>query len=377
MPSSRWLLPGVLGTAWIITMCYFFVKGYKSSRQIIKVAFIGNSFQFVNDLPRVLEYFGNGLLQQDSMLHGSLNFYTMTLKGNGMFHRWNTSETAVNADGVIDYGACTLPQILLGYDVWLDDYQDFYVDDGKNPCFQDNEYLEYATAIRTPGDENNETDDYLSFQEHVPGPPWDYVILNDQSMRPTDWNNKRNRSGHVLETTYAPMLAQGQTIPILFMTWAYWRDDFDYMDTFVDIPTFTRRLYEGYQYYAKILEEALPETQQPRIAPVGLAFLVIWEENPAFWKEKLFSATDHFHPSPHGTYLTACVVYSTIYRHLPPAWTRFTNPVFERSRRMELDGDPLPLPTEDEALYLRHIAARVSLHGYMPKSLFQTADNGD
>jgi hypothetical protein len=351
-------------------MGYFMYKGYQSSRQMISVACIGNSFQFVNDMPRVLEYFGNGRLKQDSVLHGSLNFYSMIRKGNGMYHRWNGSKTAVNEDGFIDYGACTVPQLLFGYDWSLEDYQNSYINDGKNPCFRDPNYLEYATLIRFPRhDAEDKEGQERQFQQQLPGPPWDYALLNDQSMRPTDWNNKRNRSVYALKSIYAPMLAEVQATPILFMTWAYWRDEFDQMNNFVDIPTFTRQLYEGYQLYAEVLQNALPETQQPRIAPVGLAFLVIWEENPSFWQEKLFSPTDRYHPSPHGTFLAACVVFSTIYGHLPPSWTRFTDPVFERARRMELDGDPLPLPTEEEAIYLRDVAARVALRGYIPRSL--------
>jgi hypothetical protein len=367
MPKKpAWLIPGICGAIWTAVMVYFLAKGYRSSRQTISVACIGNSFQFVNDMPRVLEYFGNGQLKQDSVLHGSLNFYSITRKGNGMYHRWNHSETAINRDGFVDYGACTIPQLLLGYDELLDEYEDNYVNDGKNPCFQEPEYMEYATLMRNlTADEAQKR----AFEERVPSPPWDYALLNDQSMRPTDWNNKRESSARALQNTYGPLLLDAQATPILYMTWGYWRDDFDDMDNFVDIPTFTRQLYEGYQYYAEALQEVLPETQKPRIAPVGLAFLLIWEENPSFWEEKLLSPVDHFHPSPHGTYLAACVIYSTIYGYLPPTWTRFTDLVFERSRRMELEGDPLPLPTEDEAIYLRDIAARITLHGHMPESL--------
>lgn len=376
MPRSPWLIPGIVGTVWVTVMGYFLLKGYRESRQTVKLAIIGNSFQFVNDLPRVLEYFGNGRLQQDSVLHGSLNLYTMTRKGNGMGRRWNSSETGINADGYIDYGACTMIQLLMGKDPWLENYKAYYKDDGKNPCFTDADYLKYAKAIRSPQSRNVSSEDYISFQESVPGPPWDFVLMNDQSMRPTNWNNKRDRSVYALETIYAPLIERAKATPILFMTWAYWREDWEQMSYMVDIPTFTRQLYRGYQYYAEVLQQALPPTQRPRIAPVGLAYLVIWEENPSFWEDKMFSPTDQYHPSPHGTYLAACVVYSTMYGHLPPAWTRFTDHVFARSRRMELDGDPLPLPTEDEAIYLRDVAARVALRGYIPESLASIFYNG-
>jgi len=97
------------------------------------------------------------------------------------------------------------------------------------------------------------------------------------------------------------------------------------------------------------------------------AFLLIWEENVSFWKG-LFGE-DLYHPSPHGTYLAGCVIYSTIYNKLPSASSRFTDEVFGRSRMMQLSGDAQPLPSEDEALYLRWIAKRVVLQGHVPKAL--------
>lgn len=42
------------------------------------------------------------------------------------------------------------------------------------------------------------------------------------------------------------------------------------MSSFVDVPTFTSRLKEGYEYYAAILEESFPNGLKPKIAPVGL-----------------------------------------------------------------------------------------------------------
>jgi len=180
-------------------------------------------------------------------------------------------------------------------------------------------------------------------------------------VRPTN-DYGRMISSYALSSLYAPLLKGAGSTPILFMTWGYWRDNMDQSEL-VDVPTFTKFLYDGYHYYANVLEQV---GCKPKIAPVGLAFLVIWEENFSFWK-KLFGE-DKYHPSPHGTYLAACVIYATIHDHLPPSSTRFTNQVFSRSRGMQLSGDPQPLPTEEEAIYLRWIAKRVALRGYIPKS---------
>lgn len=153
----------------------------------IRVAFVGNSFQFVNDLPRFVEALSRGWIEhQDSVLHGGLRFETLLTKGNGMYGRWNTSNAILSRTNstyddetnyvVYDYGSCTVPQLLLGSDDQLllystggqqnNDDKDFeYVNDGKNPCFQDDGYLQYTLNEKT-------------FQS------WDFVILNDQSMRP-------------------------------------------------------------------------------------------------------------------------------------------------------------------------------------------------
>jgi hypothetical protein len=268
-----------------------------------------------------------------------------------MYHKFNTSKAFNDEDGFYDLGSCTVTQLLLGYDDQLENFEDYYVNDGLNPCFQNSTYLQYTAT------EKNRTK------------PWDFVVLNDQSARPA-YSNKRNKTVNVLQQKYAPLLIQSGSTPVLIMTYGYWRDDSNMTDL-VDVPTFASLLYEGYQNYAQALEEILPPSQKPRIAPVGLAFLVIWEENHAFWK-KLF-CEDKYHPSPSGTYLMGCVLYITLYNRLPPASTDFTSSLWSRARRMGLRkyGDYPPLPTSDEALYLRWIAKRVTLQGYIPKSLVE------
>jgi len=332
----------------------------------ISVAFVGNSFTFVNDLPRVMEALSEGKIErQDSCLHGGLTVTSLLQKGNGMYNHWGNPTHS--DDAFPDFGACTVLQMFLGYDEALvKNYEDYYTDDGLNPCFQDTEYLNYSTAIRSrEKNQNNDDkiDDGLSAISSLSR--WDYVVINDQSMYPAVYE-KRIKSASTLWEEYGPMLNSTESIPILYQTWAYWRADIN-MTGFVDVPTFTRLLKEGYEYYAAILEKALPNHLKPEIAPVGLAFLVIWEENFSFWK-RLFGE-DLYHPSPHGTYLAGCVIYTTINKRLPSASSRFTTEVFSRSRKMQLSGERQALPTEDEALYLRWIAKRVAIQGHVPKSL--------
>ena len=461
----------------------------------VHVAFVGNSFQFVNDLPRFMESLANNAhahanhnrhntkqtnedvvsssssssspksqppyMVQDSMLHGSLSLSSLLRKGNGMITRWNTTEAKLsvvvdenyygvnnncdydddeadeddngdnenddddndNDDGndcngngndennannnanaqlvymnLNDYGCCTITQLLLGYDSNLVSHNknEYYKDDGKNPCFQSDTYLEFSqnkyyyqnmmlklekqedqeleygssyNIINNDDDDYNDDDDddsvsnddyynddddddgYSSSNQIMITPNmtrhWDYVVMNDQSMRPAILS-KRSHSIKSLQKSYAPLFVQSNSVPVFFMTYGYWRPNINM--TFAlnggssgnsgnvnvdgvpvyDVPTFTSRLYRGYQLYVEALDEALVKQQQKqqnqqqqeqqeegggsatisstkttttepirtRLAPVGLVFLVIWEENYSMWQRLFF--TDGFHPSPLG-----------------------------------------------------------------------------
>jgi len=59
----------------------------------------------------------------------------------------------------------------------------------------------------------------------------------------------------------------------------------------------------------------LPPSQARRLAPVGVAFLMVWEEDRRLWY-KLFHH-DHLHPSPSGTFLTGCVLHFTLFGKMP------------------------------------------------------------
>ncbi|VEU34494.1 unnamed protein product [Pseudo-nitzschia multistriata] len=404
-PTTKWTLAALVVSSSLLLLALD--GGLRGMRpRTLSVAFVGNSFTFVNDLPRVLEAMAGedtvgraeAGMEQDSCLHGGLSVTSLLERGNGMYAFWgngnsydddgnkNNNEFSSNDDGSAggfpDYGACTVSQLLLGYDeaiVSNDDddennnFEEYYTNDGLNPCFRDADYRAYSASLRSArknpyGNKNNKNNNNNDDDENGATPPrWDYVVINDQSMYPAV-DSKRAKSASALQYAYAPMLNASGAVPVLYQTWAYWRNDTDtVMDGLVDVPTFAKRLAEGYEYYAGVLGGELPARKRPRIAPVGNAFLVLWEENISFWN-RLFGE-DLYHPSPHGTYLAACVVYATIYGRMPPASTRFTTELFARSRSMQLSGEEQPLPTEEEALYLRWIAKRVALEGFVPRSL--------
>jgi hypothetical protein len=91
--------------------------------ETVSLAIVGNSIQYYNDLPRLLETFANGRLRQNSCLHGNADLESHLMYGNGMHNKWMTGEAAVSEDdGIYDWGTCTVEQLLLGQDDRLVEY---------------------------------------------------------------------------------------------------------------------------------------------------------------------------------------------------------------------------------------------------------------
>ena len=326
---------------------------------------------FVNDMPRFLQELGGTTrtgtykIQQQSCLHGSLNFKSLLRRGNGMADKWNTSHAILqqqNKDTAIhDFGACTVTQLLLGKDDNLveGNANGYYKNDGKNPCLNDNAYLEYTQNT--------------FFHGQTP-PHYDFILLNDRSTWPAI-EEKRYASLQVLQQSYLPMILETGGIPVLYATHGYVSDQVNASE-FGDIANFTSSVFEGYRQYAQLLSDNLPATQQARIAPVGLAFLLVYEDNYAMW-EKLFFI-DGFHPSPHGTYLMGCVLYATLYGYMPGtnAIPNLPKELWRRARKMQIGSKKyaMPFPTQEEALYLYTVATKVMMYGERPQSWIKYYD---
>ena len=371
----------------------------------LRVAFLGNSITFTNDLPRFMEALSSNKITQNSCLHGALTLRTLISHGNGMHTKWQTEnavmdviqveveenddyitddaqqkETTIVELTVYDYGACSVPQLLFGYDedLTIGNANAYYSDDGKNPCFVDSYYLDYLNS---------------KYQTNPTSPVWDYVILNDQTLCP-GLIGCRKRSLRVLQQVYASMFSQtpGQPTPIFLSTYGYDRDlyttdddgshqtDDDQTSTVLgDIPEFTSRIWYGYQQYAAALAEYLPESQAPMIVPVGLAFLTLWEENYDLWFSMF--QDDGFHPSPHGTFLMGACLYASLYQRMPSSVVGWESDeavanLFADVRRFQMPsmGCDRPLPTAEEAAYLANVAERVVLYGHVPSSLLSSSE---
>ena len=382
-----------------------------------KVAFIGNGMQSYNDFPRMMEALSDNHITQDCCLHTDADLSSILIWGSGTFAIWHTGTARIDTAATVrpdnaslhqvqyDMGACTVQQLLLGYDrrldkrmqymeengyfaVYTDDdkennhnnnnnnnmnnqegnnnnnnnnaYQqlndDAYTyEDGKNPCYNDADYYYYRQDYY---DSNGPT-------------KYDFVVLNDRSRNPAR-GETRNASLAVLEHQYVKWFVETGATPIFIVTYGYdtpYRD----MSGLSDVATFTSLTYEGYKEYAELVGKYLPDSQQPRLALVGLAFLMVYEENPTLW-QKLFHL-DRIHASPHGSFLQGCVVHHAIFGRLPPKNVALRNnmsALWNRARRMQpRKHTRLPMPTKQEAEYLYHIAERVTVRKQLPATLIR------
>lgn len=72
-----------------------------------------------------------------------------------------------------------------------------------------------------------------------------------------------------------------------------------------------------------------------RVVPVGLAWQRSVQENPdlnVYYRDARFEAADPVHPSMHGTYLTACVFYATLFRQSPVGLSHAPEEITEEER---------------------------------------------
>lgn len=325
----------------------------------VNIAFIGNSYFYVNDMPRLFEQVAGKHIFQDSCLHASGSVLNILKTGNGMYYKWQTQnamkggiEYVTSSNDVAylyDYGACSVPQLLTGQDSMLSygNQDGHYVNDGTNPCIKDNNYLEYENSFHYDG-------------------KWNYVVIVDQSKRMC-FDDAREEAIMAFNYTYAPLLSRAGATPVLVQPHAFWSDAVN-MTGLTDIPTFTSMIMDGAKIYKKFLDKHTRLGISAKIAPVGDAYLTVWEENEELW-QKLFLA-DGIHPSGHGSYLYAMVLHGTIYGRPPPKSRVVTDNVqdlFSLARKLHVDESGIP--TKSEALALWKVAKKVAVNGYKPKSL--------
>ena len=320
------------------------------------VAFIGNLNFILNDLPRVMEEISEGSVTQDSCLHQQGNLLNILKTGNGMYAKWSTNaalmDTNTSYGTVHDYGACSVPQLLLGQDADLTYRNQYgkYYDDGTNPCFNDQDYF-YFQQLAAKNYASN---------------PWEYVVMTDQAKR-MSFDYSRANALLALNYTYAPIMSKMGATPIIVQPHAFWSDSAN-MTGLYDLPTFTSLIMEGAKDYKDLLDQQL--STKTKIAPVGNAFLVAYETNQDLYNNLFLAGGTH--PSPMGTLLYALTIFGTIYGSMPRRSAVYLGDdmeaLFANSRRVQY-SDSSDFPTESQAKTLYKIARRVSIGGYKPSSL--------
>ena len=349
-----WVPFAGVGAVIVVATIVAFTTGGMLDREF-RVAFIGAGGELImNDVPRVMEQISEGKIKQNSCLHPKGSLSSVALTGNGMYEQWKTSRAQLSTDEdnniIYDFGACTLSQLMSGSDELLveDNYNGAYYDDGRNPCFYDSSYLYYLQNA-------------LSSDSQV---KWDFVVLSDKTKRMA-FQDTREDAIDSFATNYVSLIKNSGAVPLIVDGHAFWSDNTN-MTGLDDIATFTSLVYEGARQYQSSLAQQLPSSQKPRIAPVGLAYLAVYEEDFDMW-EKLFYE-DGIHASVYGTYLTACVLYCTMTGHMPrAAAANDVSTLFETARAVS--GAANGYPDEGEAGFLFNIAKKVARRGYRPKTL--------
>lgn len=120
--------------------------------------------------------------------------------------------------------------------------------------------------------------------------PWDFVVLQEHSIRPIQDTPKMTMAAAALQAIIASTGAQ----TVLFMTWA--------RQHFPEMQAGLARVYT-----------ALAQEIGARVAPVGLA----WEAALAADPSLALHTEDKSHPTSLGSYLAACVFYATFFGESP------------------------------------------------------------
>jgi len=143
---------------------------------------------------------------------------------------------------------------------------------------------------------------------HINNGDWDVVVLQDQSQRPSFPVQQvyYQTLPHTLTLVNAIRAKNNCTLPVFYQTWGKQHGDSqncgngNYFCTFEGIQN---RLTDSYNTFAYINQPAV-------VAPAGEA----WRSWPN--RDELFGG-DGSHASAIGTYLTACVMFQTIWGESP------------------------------------------------------------
>lgn len=151
---------------------------------------------------------------------------------------------------------------------------------------------------------------------------WDFVVLNDFSQAPARGDTAAISMG-ALQSHYAPLIAAAGAVPVIYHFWAYRVVSVSGgmpSDDLGDFLEFSGKLNTGFAEYEDVLKAEIPATLR---ATTGFAWENIYHDQveqgtakPEYDEDGVFYRLffpDDRHPSITGTYLNACVIFSTIF----------------------------------------------------------------
>lgn len=143
---------------------------------------------------------------------------------------------------------------------------------------------------------------------------WDHVVLQEQSQLPSFPPAQVETQCYPFAAELVDLIRANDscTQPVFYMTWGRQNGDASNCASWPPVCT-----YDGMQ--ARLRESYLEMAfaNDAYAAPVGTAWKNVRDAHPAI----VLYDPDQSHPSPAGTYLAACVFYSTIFRESSEAST--------------------------------------------------------
>lgn len=140
---------------------------------------------------------------------------------------------------------------------------------------------------------------------------WDYVVLQEQSQIPAlpeAITGEDYSPPHAMELNEIIKANDSCTKVIFYMTWGRKFGDASFCGEYPPVCTYTGMQDELRNTYLEMTIE-----NEARVAPAGMGWKAVIDDDPSI---ELYSG-DGSHPNINGSYLTACIMYATIYQKSP------------------------------------------------------------
>ncbi|MCT4583193.1 MAG: PKD domain-containing protein [Flavobacteriales bacterium] len=143
---------------------------------------------------------------------------------------------------------------------------------------------------------------------------WDFVVLQDQSQRPSFPPSQVATEVYPYAATLVDSIRSANvcTTPLFYMTWG--RENGDQQNCQFYTPICT---YDGMQQRLRESYLEMTYNNQASVSPVGVA----WKYTRDHFPNIDLYTSDGSHPSLAGSYLAACVFYSSMFRTSPEGAT--------------------------------------------------------